>query len=118
MRCEKSHVIRRGKPNDKGTGMSPDVPYYVLLCDGRQVGAMDSLDISFIAFFKIFKANRGVKHSEIFLEMLEEEAKRQGRQSMETVTGTYDPRMMRALEKCGFTVSREDSGEFFYSKRF
>jgi len=57
-------------------------PAFVLLCNSQQVGAMDG-SLGCIAFFKIFEPHRGVKHSEIFLELLEQEAKSQGLKRIE-----------------------------------
>jgi N-acetylglutamate synthase-like GNAT family acetyltransferase len=92
-------------------------PLYVLLCDNQQVGAVDAKHLGGIAFLKIFEEYQGVRHSEILLELLEKEARQLGIKRIMTVTPTFDQRMIRAFERCGFILANKDSnGDCWYNK--
>ena len=121
----KNHLIRRGLKDDRPTGMlaaKDATTLYVLLCDDQQVGAVDANHLGGIAFLKIFEEYQGVRHSEIFLELIEEEARQAGVKSITTLTPraltpTFDQKMIRAFEKCGFILAKKDSnGDFWYCK--
>jgi len=93
------------------------MPSYVLICDNQQVGAVDGNNLCDIFLLKIFEEYQGVRHSEIFLELLEEEARRLGSRNIRTLTPTFDPKMIRAFEKCGFILSKKDpNGDRWYHK--
>ena len=107
-RCEKEHAIRAGQTGDKPiemtcrVGAHSEIPVaYVLLCDGIQVGGMEG-SLGMIINFEIFKEYRGVKHSEIFLELIIELAKQKGIKQILT-TPARPPFMKKALVRCGFT---------------
>ena len=110
-RCTKRHYIRPWKRGDKRTGMTQQVgkiptPSYVLICNNQQVGAMDG-SVGLIAALVVFEPYRGVKHSEIFLELIERVAKTKGVKRIET-TSVSPPEMINALKRCGFTEGEDD----------
>lgn len=82
-------------------------PSYVLLCNGQQVGAMNG-SADQIVFLEIFPSYQGVKHSEIFLELLENVARSQGVKCITMGTPTIEPRFWAALERCGFDLQKEE----------
>ena len=88
----------------------------MLLCDNQQVGAMIG-NAGYIAFLEVFKLYRGVKHSEIFLELLEQEARSQGVKRIEMGTPTINPIFIAALKRCGFVLVKEESdGNCWFAK--
>ena len=90
-------------------------PSYVLICDSEQVGAMMG-NLGLIAFLEIFEPYRGVKHSEIFMELLEQEARSQGVKQIKMATPTIEPKFIAALERCGFSLEKEENGDYWYCK--
>lgn len=82
------------------------MPCYVLICDNKQVGAMEG-PVGLIAALIIFPEYRGVEHSEIFLELIEQVARTKGVRRIET-TSVSSPEMISALKKCGFALSEDD----------
>ena len=107
-RCKKEHKIRAGQKGDRPVentarvGALKDIPAsYVLLCNGMQVGAMNG-SLKMIVTFEIFPEYRGVKHSEIFLEMIIAIAKKRGIKEIKA-TPTRPLFMKKALNACGFT---------------
>jgi hypothetical protein len=106
--------MRAGQVGDKSiemtvrVGAHVDIPaVYVLLCDGKQVGGMEG-SLGVITNFEIFKEYRGVKHSEIFLEKIIELAKQRKIEQIWT-TPARDPRMKKALERCGFNEGEDET---------
>ena len=117
-RCQKSHSIRPGIKSDTSVTFVANKgkpPTYVLLCDNQQVGAMIGA-ADHIAFLEIFEPHREVKHSEVFLELLEQEARSQGVKRITMGTPTDNPKMIRALERCGFVFEKEepDGNRWYY----
>lgn len=81
-KCSGHHEIRTGKNGDRPTGMlarvgkGADIAVsFVLMCDDQQVGAMDG-SLNYIVTMRIFDGFQGVNHSEIFLELIEQEARK------------------------------------------
>jgi N-acetylglutamate synthase-like GNAT family acetyltransferase len=118
-RCTRAHSIRRGQSGDLPTGIMVDkdtTPFYVLVCNGVQVGAMDGA-VGIIAFLAIFEPHQGVKHSEIFLEFIEADARSKGIKRISMGTPTIEAKMIRAFERCGFALEEEESdGNRWYYK--
>lgn len=81
-------------------------PSYVLMCENEQVGAVDG-SLGIVAGLTIFDPYRGMKHSEIFLELLEQEARNKGVGRIET-TSVSPPRMVSALKRCGYLLNKDD----------
>lgn len=81
-------------------------PSHVLLCENQQVGAMDG-PLGLIVTFKIFDPYQGVRHSEIFLELLEQMARSKGLKRIET-SSVSEPRMIRALKRCEYILDKDD----------
>lgn len=69
-----------------------------------------------IVFLEIFLSYRGVKHSEIFLELLEDKARSQGVKRITMGTPTIEPKFIAALERCGFDLGKEepDGNRWYY----
>lgn len=116
-RCRGKHSIRLAQKGDEGTGMEREIgavscipASYVLLCNGRQVGATDG-PVNKLIMMRIIDEFQGVKHSEIFLELLEIQAKQQGFTEF-IVASITNERMMKTALKRGF-IKRNDE----YSKQ-
>ena len=108
MKCKKTHFIRSGNENDRKTEMTFNAskPDFVLFCEKQQVGAMEgSLDS--INTFKIFEEFRDKKHSIIFLELLEEKAKKAGLKQIITTSVSPD-KMNSALKNRGFKLGKDN----------
>lgn len=118
-RCQKYHSIRRGRKGDRPISFVAGkvrTPSYVLLCDNQQVGAMVG-NAGLIVFLEVFEPYRGVKHSAIFLELLEREARSQGISRIEMATPTIEPKFIAALKRCGFhLVKEEQDGNCWFAK--
>ena len=108
MKCKKTHFIRSGNGEDKQTGMTFNAskPDFVLFCEEQQVGAMEG-SLDFINTFKIFEEFRDKKHSIIFLELLEEKAKKAGVKQIITTSVSPD-KMNSALKNRGFKLGKDN----------
>ena len=108
MKCKKTHFIRSGNGEDRQTGMTFNAskPDFVLFCEKQQVGAMEgSLDV--INTFKIFEEFRDKKHSSIFLELLEDKAKKAKVKQIITTSVSPD-KMNSALKNRGFKLGKDN----------
>ena len=108
MKCKKIHCIRSGNGDDKQTGMTFNAskPDFVLFCEEQQVGAMEG-SLDFINTFKIFEEFRDKKHSIIFLELLEDKAKKAGLKQIITTSVSPD-KMNSALKNRGFKLGKDN----------
>jgi hypothetical protein len=104
-----SYVLRQGIKGDKHAtrwaGPKDVPPNYVLLYEGQQIGAM-YISLSSIVQIEIFEPHTEKGHGTKFVEMIEEEAKRQGIKEIiyEPVT---NPKLGHILEKLGYTQESE-----------
>lgn len=118
LKCTKNHYIRPGKNDDTSvkSNARKGPPSYVLMCDNQQVGAMMGR-AGLIFLFEIFEPFRELKHSEIFLELLEAEARREGKKRIKMVSPTNNPAMIAAFERGGYTLEKEEeNGNRWYFK--
>ncbi|TKJ26698.1 MAG: hypothetical protein CEE41_01700 [Hadesarchaea archaeon B3_Hades] len=88
-----------------GWARSGDPPDYVLLYEGQQIGAMHG-SLSSISQIEIFESHTKKGHGAKFVELIEQESKRQGIKKI-VYDPVTNPMLGRILKKLGYTQESE-----------
>lgn len=108
-----SYIIRQGRKGDKpATGWAgPEkIPDYVLLHKEQQIGALHG-SFNFINHIEIFEPYQNQNHGTKFVELIEQEAKRQGHEKI-VYNPVTNPRLERILKKLSYLQDKSDKEKY------